>query len=448
VAQIAPPPEVNGHSAELIFLPAAVAPPVVVHDLEIDDDRNLIRPGDSVLLIVEDDVTFARILMELAHNRGIRVLVALRGAAALTLAREFVPGAITLDITLPDMAGWTILDRLKHDPVTRHIPVHVISGDENRRRGLALGAMTYLEKSVTKENLNAAFDTIHDSLRHRTRKMLIVAAEGPHRTIWENTLGGADIEVMTVESGGEALAAVKHQYVDVVVVDLELPDIPAAQLVDEIQAVTRPQIPPVVISTSNRPPAGIESAIRQLARASVVRFAENVDRLLEETVLLLHRSESSLSSGQRDVLTALRRNDLTLVGKKVLVVDDDVRNIFALTSVLEQHNLQVVHAENGRAGIEVLLRTPDVDAVLMDIMMPEMDGYETTRAIRQIAELRTLPIIAVTAKAMKGDRAKCIEAGASDYITKPVDLDQLFSVLRVWLVSHRDTSQVGMRAGG
>ena len=181
----------------------------------------------------------------------------------------------------------------------------------------------------------------------------------------------------------------------------------------------------------------MEAEIRRLARHSVVRYAESPERLLEETVLFLHRAEADLSESQREILGSVRRTDSTLAGKKVLVVDDDVRNIFALTTVLEQHDLQVVHAENGRAGIEMLLKTPDIDGVLMDIMMPEMDGYETMRAIRQIAEFRTLPIIAVTAKAMKGDRAKCIEAGASDYITKPVDLDQLFSVLRVWLVRSR-----------
>jgi CheY-like chemotaxis protein len=182
-------------------------------------------------------------------------------------------------------------------------------------------------------------------------------------------------------------------------------------------------------------------------RSGVVRFAESSERLLEETVLLLHRAEADLSEEQRDALAIVRKNDVTLAGKKVLVVDDDVRNIFALTSVLEQHNLQVVHAENGRAGIETLLMTPGVDGVLMDIMMPEMDGYETMRAIRQIPEFRTLPIVAVTAKAMKGDRAKCIEAGASDYITKPVDLDQLFSVLRVWLVRNQELSHAAQTAG-
>jgi CheY-like chemotaxis protein len=422
------------------------APAVVVHDIEFDDDRNLIHAGDPILLIVEDDVTFARILADLAHDRGIKALVALRGSTALTLAREFKPHAITLDITLPDMAGWTILDRLKHDAATRHIPVHVISGDENRRRGLALGAMSYLEKSVNKENLNAAFDTIHHSLQRRTKKLLIVSAEDARRTAWRELLDGNDVEILGVASGGEALAVTKHQYLDGLVIDFELADIPAAQLAEEIQTETSPQTPPIVLCGVHRPGAELESDINRLSRSSVVRFAESNERLLEETVLMLHRAEIDLSEGQREILNSVRRSEVTLVGKKVLVVDDDVRNIFALTSVLEQHNLNVVHAENGRAGIETLLRTPGVDGVLMDIMMPEMDGYETMRAIRQIAEFRTLPIIAVTAKAMKGDRAKCIEAGASDYITKPVDLEQLFSVLRVWLDRGQEPSAVGLTA--
>jgi CheY-like chemotaxis protein len=362
------------------------------------------------------------------------------------LAREFKPHAITLDITLPDMAGWTILDRLKHDPATRHIPVHVISGDENRRRGLALGAMTYLAKSVTKDNLSAAFDTIHHSLQRRTKKLLIVATQDVRRTAWRELLYGTDVEILAVASGGEALAVTKHQYVDALVIDVGLTDIPATQLAEEIQTGTSPQTPPIVLSGVPKAGVELESDIKRLSRSSVVRFAESTERLLEETILLLHRAEADLSESQREILNAVRRSDVTLVGKKVLVVDDDVRNIFALTSVLEQHNLSVVHAENGRAGIETLLKTPGVDGVLMDIMMPEMDGYETMRAIRQIAEFRTLPIIAVTAKAMKGDRAKCIEAGASDYITKPVDLEQLFSVLRVWLDRSQESSPVRLTA--
>jgi HAMP domain-containing protein/signal transduction histidine kinase/DNA-binding response OmpR family regulator len=431
-----------------IILPAPSAAPIaVVHDIEIDDDRNLISPGDPVLLIVEDDVTFARILVDLAHERGIKVLVAVRGGTALTLAREFVPGAITLDITLPDAAGWTILDRLKHDPATRHIPVHVISGDENRRRGLALGAMSYLEKSVTKDNLNIAFDNIHHSLERRTKKLLIVAPEDVRRTNWREALGGSDVETIAVGSGGEALSVVKQQYLDAIALDLRVADIPAIQLVEEIQAEINPT-PPVVVCGPKRLGAEAEDAIQRLARQSVVRYAESQERLLEETVLLLHRAETDLSELQREVLKGLRQSGSVLAGKKVLVVDDDVRNIFALSTVLEKHGLQVVHAENGRAGIEMLLKTPGVDGVLMDIMMPEMDGYETMQAIRQIPEFRSIPIVAVTAKAMKGDRAKCIDAGASDYITKPVDLEQLFSVLRVWLVRAHDLSPAAVGVAG
>jgi len=438
----------NGKTVDIILPPPAAAPTAVVHDIEIDDDRNLIRSGDAVLLIVEDDVTFARILVDLAHDRGIKVLVALRGGTALTLAREFSPRAITLDINLPDMAGWTILDRLKHDPATRHIPVHVISGDEDRRRGLALGAMSYLEKSVTKDNLTAAFDAIHSSLDRRTRKLLIVAETDSRRLQWEDELGGGDIEIDTVGTGGEALAIVGHRYLDGIAIDMQITDIPAAQLVEEVQSELGSHTPPILLCGPPVLEVDAEAVVRSLARHSVVRYVDSLDHLLEETVLFLHRAEVDLTDSQRDILDGVRRTDSRLAGKRVLVVDDDVRNIFALTTVLEQHGLQVVHAENGRAGIEMLRKTPGIDGVLMDIMMPEMDGYETTRAIRQIAEFRSLPIIAVTAKAMKGDRAKCIEAGASDYITKPVDLDQLFSVLRVWLVGSNQTAPSAMSVAG
>jgi CheY-like chemotaxis protein len=417
-----------------IILPIpSPAPAALVHEIEIDDDRNLIQPRDSVLLIVEDDATFARILLDMAHDRGIKALVALRGSAALALAREFIPSAVTLDITLPDMAGWTILDRLKHDPITRHIPVHIITGDENRRRGLALGAMTYVEKSMTRQNLNAAFDTIHQSVQLRQKKLLVVAAPGSIENDWQAALGGTDVETIAVGSGGEALAVMRQQYLDGIVIEIGLTDISVAELVEEIHSQSSPLPPPVVVYSANPVNPETETQIRNLGREGVVRFADSPEFLLEETVLLLHRADIDLSEAQRQALADARRHDDTLKGKKVLVVDDDVRNIFALTSVLEQHDLHVLHAENGRAGIEILLKTPGIDGVLMDIMMPEMDGYETMHAIRKIPEFRTLPIIAVTAKAMKGDRAKCIEAGASDYITKPVDLDQLFSVLRVWL---------------
>ncbi len=415
----------------------------LVEDLVLDDDRNIIQPGDRVLLIVEDDITFARILVDLAHEQGLKALVALRGSSAMTLAREFKPGAITLDIQLPDMAGWTILDRLKHDPATRHIPVHIISGDENRRRGLALGAMTYLEKSVVNDSLADAFQRIEQSSQKRLKKLMVVCSDDEDRREIGELLAARDVEIFDVASGGEALALARQQFLDGIIIQLDLDEIGAMQLVEEIQNQSAPQVPPIVILSHRPMTSNEELDLGRLMRTSILRTANTMERLLDETVLLFHRDENDLRPEQRRILEQLRQTDPTLVGKTVLVVDDDVRNIFALTSLLEDHHLNVLHAENGRKGIELLNRTSKIDLVLMDIMMPEMDGYETMRAIRQEPKFRSLPIIALTAKAMKGDRAKCLEAGASDYITKPVDLEQLFSVLRVW-IGDQESTQVAI----
>ncbi len=425
----ATPTETNG---AVVLSGPSVTSSTRVEEIAIEDDRNVIRPGDPVLLIVEDDTAFARILVDLARERGLKALVAVRGGTALSLAREFTPGAITLDIALPDMAGWTILDRLKHDPTTRHIPVHVISGDENRRRGLALGAMTYLEKSITKDLLVDAFGTIHESVQRRIKKLLVVTADDVRRANLKEVLEGPDIDLLNGASGSEALTIAKQHYVDGIVIDLRLSDIPALQLVEEIQGEISPHAPPTILYSKRLLTEREQADIKRLSATSIVRHAQSPERVLDETALLLHRAESDLSEKQRRMLDDVRRSEITLAGKHVLVVDDDVRNIFALTSILEEHKLHVLHAENGKSGIEVLKTTPGVDIVLMDIMMPGMDGYATIQAIRSLPHFGSLPIIAVTAKAMKGDRDKCIEAGASDYITKPVDLEQLFSVLRVW----------------
>ena len=409
----------------------------LAEELVLDDDRNLIQPGDSVLLIVEDDLTFARILVDLAHDHHLKALVALRGSSAMSLAREFKPGAITLDITLPDVAGWTILDRLKHDPATRHIPVHIISGDEDRRRGLALGAMSYLEKAVAKDSLVEAFAAIEESAQKRVKKLLVVCPDASERQSISDLVGAPDLEVIEVQTAGEALAVVKQQYLDGIIVHLQMDGIEPLQLVEEIQKQLSPHVPPVILMATRTFSAREEQELAHAARISVVKRANTLERVLDDTVLLLHRAEGDLTEEQCRILEHLRKTDPTLIGKTVLVVDDDVRNIFALASLLEEHNMKVVHAENGRAGIEQLKARPEIDLVLMDIMMPEMDGYETMSTIRQIPEFRTLPIVALTAKAMKGDRAKCLEAGASDYITKPVDIEQLFSVLRVCMGSDQ-----------
>jgi len=409
----------------------------LTEELVLDDDRNLIQPGDSVVLIVEDDITFARILVDLAHDHNLKALVALRGSSAMSLAREFKPGAITLDITLPDVAGWTILDRLKHDAATRHIPVHIISGDEDRRRGLALGAMSYLEKAVAKDSLVDAFAAIEESTQRRVKKLLLVCQDDAERQNIAEAVTAADLEIIEVPSAGEALAVVKQQYLDGIIVHMQLDGIGPLPLVEEIQSQLGPHVPPMILLATQTLTAEEEQQFAHVARTSAVKLAGSLERVLDNTVLLFHRAETDLTGEQCRILEQLRKTDPTLIGKTILVVDDDVRNIFALASLLEEHNMNVLHAENGRAGIELLKSRPDIDLVLMDIMMPEMDGYETMSTIRQLPEFRSLPIVALTAKAMKGDRAKCLEAGASDYITKPVDIEQLFSVLRVSMGSHQ-----------
>jgi signal transduction histidine kinase/CheY-like chemotaxis protein/HAMP domain-containing protein len=400
---------------------------ILAEDLVVEDDRNNIKPGDPVLLIVEDDVTFARILVEMAHSNKLKAVVALRGATALSLAREFKPGAVTLDIALPDMVGWTILDRLKHDPATRHIPIHVISGDDNRRRGLALGAMTYLQKSVG-GSIDEAFSAIQHSMHRGVRKLLIVG-QGALRDNLESVIGGEDIQIITASSGEEALSVLERDRADAIVLDAHLQDMGVLHFIREAQKTAKP---PIVLF-DDKPNDGDEVDLSDVSQSGIIRQASSLERLLDETVLLLHRPESVLTESQRQILAEMRKNDSALADKKVLVIDDDLRNIFALTSLLEHHDIKVLHAENGRAGIEMLSKTPDVDIILMDIMMPEMDGYETTQAIRKVPAFQNLPIIALTAKAMKGDRDKCLEAGASDYVTKPVDLEQLFAVMRVWI---------------
>ena len=404
----------------------------LVEDTSIEDDRNNIEPGDPVLLIVEDDPNFARVLVEFAHQHGLKALAALRGSTALTLAREFKPDVITLDISLPDITGWVVLDRLKHTPATRHIPVHVITGDEDRRLGLALGAMTYLQKAVEQDRLSTVFQAIGDSARPHQKRILCICAPEERNVIVES-LGGEDLELLWADSEQHALEFFASQRCDGVVVAISRFSPNPADLLAELQRLGGDLTPPAIVYGARLLDATTLTAIGRLGRNSVIRYARTAESLLDESVVLFHRREDLLSAQQQSSLISLRENDPLLANKRVLVVDDDLRNIFALTSVLEHHNIQVLHAENGRAGIELLKATPGVDCVLMDIMMPEMDGYETMRAIRALPQFKTLPIIALTAKAMIGDRQKCLEAGASDYIAKPVELEQLFSVLRVWI---------------
>ncbi len=402
--------------------------------IEVSDDRESIQPGEKVLLIVEDDPTFARILMDLAHERGLKVVLAMNGAKGLQLAREAGPNAITLDIRLPDMAGWTILDRLKLGPATRHIPIHVISIDDDRRRGLSLGALSYMEKGINRQSLVEVFDKISGSIERNERTLLLVESDEEQRKRLAEVIEAPDVQTTFCSSGEEALALLRQSSFDCTVVDLELSDMSGVEFVEKLQGQRDGRETPVILYAGDQPGTGVDEAVKRLARTGLVRGVRSAERLLEQTAVFLHRLESNLPEDMRRMIAqASEKRDSWLAGGTVMLVDDDVRNLFALTSVLERHRLKVLHAESGEEALEILESQPDVELVLMDIMMPRMDGYETIRKIRQQPRFAKLPIVALTAKAMKGDREKCVEAGASDYITKPVNLDDLIWVLRAWL---------------
>jgi len=397
------------------------------------DDRGLTTPGDPSVLIIEDDERFAKVVLDFAREKNFKGIVTHQGDWALSLARDYLPSAILLDLDLPDIDGFTVLERLKRDPSTRHIPVHVMSSMRERERALRSGAISYLNKPVSKEDLNEEFMRIQRFLIGGKRNLLVVDDEENQRDAMVKLIGDTDVDITAVGTGQEALAALHASHFDCMVLDLTLPDISGFDLLDLIGKDQRLRDLPIVINTAKELNRKEVAKLKRYAKTIVIKDARSPERLLDETALFLHRSQANLPEAQRRMLEEVHAADAGLAGRKVLIVDDDLRNIFALSSLLERQQMQVSFAENGRDGIEVLERDPTIEIVLMDIMMPEMDGYDTMRAIRRIPKFRSLPIITLTAKAMKGDRDKCIAAGASDYITKPVDVAQLLSLMRVWL---------------
>jgi len=402
---------------------------------QVPDDRDNLQQDDAILLIVEDDPHYARVLCDLSRDKGFKVLVAGRGSEALALAREFHPSAISLDVFLPDMVGWTVLNHLKQDPNTRHIPVQMLTMDEDRRHGLSRGAFAFVTKPTTPEGLETAFARIKEYSAPRLKRLLIVEDNPAEQLSIRELLGYDDIQVSVAASGTEALAAITEQPFDCMVLDLRLPDMSGFEVLERVRDTPSLNDLPVVVFTGKDLSSEEDARLHTLARSVVVKGVESPERLLDETALFLHRVVAHLPPEKQRMLERLHRSDDALVGKKVLVVDDDVRNIFALSSVLERRGMVVVTAGTGREAITMLESTPSIAIVLMDIMMPEMDGYETMQVVRQNSSFRRLPIIALTAKAMKGDREKCLEAGASEYLAKPVNTEQLLSALRMWL--HR-----------
>jgi CheY-like chemotaxis protein len=351
------------------------------------------------------------------------------------MAREYHPTAVSLDVFLPDMLGWTVLSQLKHDPATRHIPVQMVTMDEDRQHGLARGAFAFVTKPTTPEGLEAALSRIKAYAAPRRKRLLVVEDNPAEQLSIRELLGHDDIEILVAEGGEQAIEMLRAQPCDCVVLDLRLPDMSGFDVLERISQEERLRDIPVVVFTGKELSPEEDARLHSMARSVVVKGVESPERLLDETALFLHRVVADLPPEKQQMLDRLHRSDDDLVGKPVLVVDDDVRNIFALSSVLERRGMKVLSASTGHEAIAKLEAAPDIAIVLMDIMMPEMDGYQTMQAIRRNPAYVRLPIIALTAKAMKGDREKCLEAGASDYLAKPVNTEQLLSALRMWL--HR-----------
>ncbi len=401
----------------------------------VADDRHDLAPGEPLLLVVEDDARYMRIMIDLAHEKGFKVVATARGEDAVELAKQYQPTAISLDVFLPDMLGWNVLSHIKQDPLTRHIPVQIVTLDEDRQHALSRGAFAFVPKPTTPQGLSEALAKIKAYAQAPRRRLLVVEDNEAEQKSIGALLDHDDIEIVTATTGAEALTLMGKTNCDCVVLDLSLPDMSGFEVLEKMRTERELADIPVVVFTGRQLSPDEDAKLHSMARSIVVKGVESPERLLDETALFLHRVVTELPPEKQRLLERLHSSDEDLIGRAVLLVDDDARNIFALASVLERRGMNVLSATTGKEAIALIESTPDLAIVLMDIMMPEMDGYQTIATVRENPAYRRLPIVALTAKAMVGDREKCLEAGATDYLAKPVNIDQLLSALRTWL--HR-----------
>ena len=407
---------------------------LIPENSEIQDDRQALSPGDKSLLIIEDDPRFIRILKDLAREKGFKCLVAEDGETGLHFADYYKPKAIILDIGLPGIDGWTVMERLKDNPALRHIPVHFMSGSDDTMEALKMGAIGFLTKPVTLETLNGAFSKIEQLISRTVKKLLIVEDNAVQRESIRQLIADDDIQAESVGTGREAFEKLSSESWDCMVLDLGLEDMSGFELLEKIRKDEKSARIPVIIYTGRDLAREEDEQLRKYSNSIIIKGAKSPERLLDETALFLHRVESEMPLDKQNMLKKMHHNqDAVFRSKKILLVDDDMRNVFALSSILEEKEMEVLVAKNGLESLKQLEEEEDIQLVLMDIMMPEMDGYEAMRRIRKIPRYKKLPIIALTAKAMKGDRSKCIESGASDYLAKPVETDKLLSMMKVWL---------------
>ncbi|RON09777.1 two-component system sensor histidine kinase/response regulator [Pseudomonas brassicacearum] len=423
--------------ASVVAAPKVCAAPVPsITDVAIArfaDDRDNAPFTTRCILVVEDEVNFAHILFDLAHELGYQCLVAHGADEGYDLATQFMPDAILLDMRLPDHSGLTVLQRLKEHAETRHIPVHVISVEDRVEAAMHMGAIGYALKPTTREELKDVFARLEAKLTQKVKRVLLVEDDDLQRDSIARLIGDDDIEITAVGLAQEALDLLRDTIYDCMIIDLKLPDMLGNDLLKRMSTEDICSFPPVIVYTGRNLTRDEEADLRKYSRSIIIKGARSPERLLDEVTLFLHKVESRLSHERQRMLKTARSRDKVFEGRKVLLVDDDVRNIFALTSALEHKGAIVVIGRNGREAIEKLNEVDDIDLVLMDVMMPEMDGFEATTLIRKDPRWRKLPIIAVTAKAMKDDQERCLQAGSNDYLAKPIDLDRLFSLIRVWL---------------
>ena len=404
-----------------------------IHDTDVHDDRNAILENDRVILIIEDDHQFANVLLDFIRERNYKGIISHQGNTGISYARHYKPDAILLDMKLPVMDGVEVLKQIKNDPDLRHIPVQVISAYDQKREGLSLGAFDYIQKPVTIADLQKAFDNIQEFTNKKLKKLLIVEDHVIQNNAIRELIGNGDVRCFSAYKGVEAYETLAKEVFDCIIVDLGLPDMSGFELLEKIKASTTLNKIPIVVYTGKDLNKEDNDRLRKLADTVVLKTVKSHERLLDETNLFLHRVESRLPKEKQLMIRKLHNADAILMNKTILLVDDDIRNIYSLSNALEEEGLRCLSAENGMAALAALRENPTIDLVLMDVMMPQMDGYEATLEIRKMATFSKLPIIALTAKAMKGDKEKCLAVGMSDYISKPVNVEQLLSLMRVWL---------------
>lgn len=399
----------------------------------IADDRKVIGENDKIVLVIEDDLKFAEVLLKQAHDKGFKCLAAGSGEEGLALAEKYMPHAIILDIELPGISGHKVLTELKSNPFLRHIPVHIMSVEERSLKPIKEGAVEYLTKPVNKKQLDEAFNRIKSFIDRKMKHLLIVEDDANSRKAIRMLIGNGDVKCFEAGTGKEALKIFEEKHIDCIVLDIGLPDISGFELIREFGKKNDNPIPPVIVYTGKELTKEEDAELQKYAEAIIVKGVKSEERLLDETALFLHRTISNLPESKQRMIVSLYDKDIVFKDKKILLADDDMRNVFALSKVLKEYGMEVIKAESGINALEMLDKHSDIDLVLMDIMMPEMDGYEAMRKIRLQSRFKHLPVIAVTAKAMKEDKQKCIDAGANDYISKPVEIERLLSLMRVWL---------------